>query len=627
MPVKQFFFLLFLIINLPGLAQPNVDSLLIAKNNFQAYKVYLSKPDSSIALANYALELAEKEHLNYQLAFSYFVISRANWAKGNYLLSTKYAFRALKIYENSPDNYHRGECLLSIGRTFTDLKNYPLAKTYISKAFDLAVKNKDERLLAEVMREKSFLLLVQKKYDSAMYCTDRGIIIYEKNKDTLNASVLYSRKARIYFELNKFSESQPYITKSLLLDSLVKNRRGLGISYFQAGQVAFHLGQVEKALTLLKKSDHISDELTNLPNKIRVSNLLIEIYKQKKQPDLAIKQMELMNTYKDSLFNLEKSGQIQEIQSIYALEEKDHIITFLENQNLLEKQKARNQQLIIISGGIVAFLLAILSYVLWIKRRLQQNVNKELAIKNQEIELQNEEIQSQTDSLHHINQLKSKILSVISHDLRGPINNLYALLEMVTKKIVTPEEFSELSVKLKSNLNVTQRTLENLLNWSLGQMEGIKTEPVAFNINSVIEDVAHLSEEAATRKQIIFKTDTKAPLFVLADVNQVHLILRNLFNNAIKFSKREGEVLIQFEVKNKFCFVQIQDTGIGMTKSEVEMILNTNEYFTKTGTEQEKGTGLGLLLCKDFIKRNGGEFFIESKFKEGTLITFSLPIA
>ncbi len=627
MPVKQFFFLLFLIINLPGLAQPNVDSLLIAKNNFQAYKVYLSKPDSSIALANYALELAEKRHLKYQSAFSYFVISRANWAKGNYLLSTKYAFRALKIYENSTDNYHWGECLLSIGRTFTDLKNYSQAETYISKAFDLAVKNKDERLLAEVMREKSFLLLVQKKYDSAMYCTDSGIIIYEKNKDTLNASVLYSRKARIYFELNKFSESQPYITKSLLLDSLVKNRRGLGVSYFQAGQVAFHLGQVEKALTLLKKSDHISDELTNLPNKIRVSNLLIEIYKQKKQTDLAIKQMELMNTYKDSLFNLEKSGQIQEIQSIYALEEKDHIITFLENQNLLEKQKAKNQQLIIISGGIVALLLAILSYVLWIKRRLQQNVNKELAIKNQEIELQNEEIQSQTDSLHHINQLKSKILSVISHDLRGPINNLYALLEMVTKKIVTPEEFSELSVKLKSNLNVTQRTLENLLNWSLGQMEGIKTAPVAFNINSVIEDVAHLSEEAATRKQIIFKTDTKAPLFVLADVNQVHLILRNLFNNAIKFSKREGEVLIQFEVKNKFCFVQIQDTGIGMTKSEVEMILNTNEYFTKTGTDQEKGTGLGLLLCKDFIKRNGGEFFIESKFKEGTLITFSLPIA
>ncbi len=201
------------------------------------------------------------------------------------------------------------------------------------------------------------------------------------------------------------------------------------------------------------------------------------------------------------------------------------------------------------------------------------------------------------------------------------------LLEMVTKKIVTPQEFADLSIKLKSNLNVTQRTLENLLNWSMGQMEGIKTEAVAFNINSVIDDVAHLSEEAANHKQLSVKSDSKNPVFVQADINQVHLILRNLFNNAIKFSQRDGEVVITTEIKNQFCFISIQDNGIGMTQAEVDMILNTNEYFTKVGTDQEKGTGLGLLLCKDFIKRNGGELAITSKVKVGTCVTFSLPLS
>ncbi len=611
-----------------GLSQPlQSDSISIAHTNLEAYKIYLSKPDSTLALAKPNMALAEKRNLKYQSAFSSFIISKAYWAKGNYLLSTEYGFKALKIFKNSKDIYHWGECLLSIGRTFTDIENYGPAEMNINAALALAIKNKDELLLAEVMREKSYLLILQKKYDSAMICTNLGIDLFEKNIDSLNISVLYSRKARIYFEQGNYSESIPYITKSLLLDSLVNNRRGLGVAYYQAGRVAFSLGQWNKALTLLKRSNHISNELNNLPNKIRVSKLLTEIYNKQKRQDLVIKQMAITDIYKDSLYSLEKNGQIQEIQTYYELEAKNSTIQFLESQSQIEKQKAKNQQFIIIGAGVATILFALLSYVLFRMRLYQRNVNKELAIKNQEIELQNEEIQSQADSLHHINQLKSKILSVISHDLRGPINNLQSLLELITKKAVKPEEFSELLIKLKSNLNVSQRALENLLNWSLGQMEGIKTEPVVFNINSIIEDVADLTEEAATRKQIAFKMDGKVPLFVLADINQVHLILRNLFNNAIKFSKRECEVLIQVETKNKFCFIRIQDSGIGMTNSEVEMILTTQEYFTKSGTDQEKGTGLGLLLCKDFIKRNGGEFFIVSKPKEGTVVTFTLPLA
>jgi two-component system, sensor histidine kinase and response regulator len=411
------------------------------------------------------------------------------------------------------------------------------------------------------------------------------------------------------------------------LDSLVKNRRALGISYYQAAQIAFRLNQLDEATYLLKNSLRINNELNNLANKIRAHTLMAEIYVQKKSPDLAMKEFQLASALKDSLYNMEKSGQIQEMKSVYELESKDKTIQLLENENLLEKQKARVQQIILISFAIVMVLLGLLSYVFWRMRGFQVKANKELATKNQEIELQNEEIQSQADSLHQINQLKSKLLSVISHDLRGPINNLQALLEMVTKKIVTPDEFTDLTAKLKSNLNVSQRTLENLLNWSLGQMEGIKTEPVVFNINSIIEDVAHLSEEAATRKQIIFNRDIKTPLFVRADVNQVHLILRNLFTNAIKFSKRDGEVKLHTVQKDKLCHVYIDDSGIGMTASEVQLILSSNEYFTKSGTDEEKGTGLGLLLCKDFIKRNGGDFFIDSKPMQGTRVSFTLPIA
>ncbi|MBI3219505.1 MAG: hypothetical protein HYZ44_08340 [Bacteroidetes bacterium] len=603
------------------------DSILIAKLNFKALQQYLGTPDSSIALSTKALALAEQKGSIKQQAFSYYVLSKANWAKGNYQLSTKYAFKSLKIYENSSQIYHWGECLIALGRTFADLKEYSLANQYINKALLLALENKHEKLLAEVMREKSFLLIEEKKYDSAVLCINKGLAIYNKNNDSINISILYGRKGRLLFEQGKLNESKNYITQALLLDSLVKNRRGFGITLYQAGLIEWKLKNTETALYFLNKSLLANKELSNLQNTIKIRALLAEIYQSKNLNTKAIEELEKVSILKDSLYSMEKDVKVQEMEAVYELEEKEHLIRLLEDENLIEKKTAQNQKILLLSISTIMVLLGLLSYLFWRMRGNQLNLNKALATKNQEIELQNEEIQSQSDSLHQINQLKSKILSVISHDLRGPIKNLYMLLEMVTKKIVTPEEFAELSVKLKSNLNVTQRTLENLLNWSMGQMEGIKTEPVSFNINSVIDDVAHLSEEAANHKQLVVKSDSKNPVFVLADINQVHLILRNLFNNAIKFSQRDGEVVITTEIKNQFCFISIQDNGIGMTQAEVDMILNTNEYFTKVGTDQEKGTGLGLLLCKDFIKRNGGEFSISSKLKVGTRVTFSLPLS
>ncbi|MCE2996399.1 MAG: tetratricopeptide repeat-containing sensor histidine kinase [Flammeovirgaceae bacterium] len=603
------------------------DSVIIAKLNFKALEQYLSTPDSSIELSKKALSLAEANGFVKQQAFSYYVLSKAHWAKGNYQLSTKYAFKSLKFYENSSQIYHWGECLSALGRTFADQKDYALAHEYIHKGLSLAIKNNHEMLLAEVLREQSFLLLEEKKYDSSLQCINRAISIYNKYNDSVNISVLSSRKARLLFELGQLKESKEYIHQALLMDSLVKNRRGLGITLYQAGLIEWKLGNTEQALAYLKRSLRTSEELNNIQNIIHIRSTLADLYHTKNLNSQVIEELKKVSVLKDSLYSLEKNVKIQEMQAVYELEEKDHIIRLLEDENLIEKKTAQNQKILLLSVTTIMVLLGLLSYLFWRMRGNQLTLNKALAIKNQEIELQNEEIQSQSDSLHQINQLKSKILSVISHDLRGPIKNLYMLLEMVTKKIVTPQEFAELSVKLKSNLNVTQRTLENLLNWSMGQMEGIKTEAVAFNINSVIDDVAQLSEEAANHKQLLVKSDSKNPVFVLADINQVHLILRNLFNNAIKFSQRDGEVMITTEIKGKFCFISIQDNGIGMTQAEVDMILNTNEYFTKVGTDQEKGTGLGLLLCKDFIKRNGGEFSISSKLKEGTRVTFSLPLS
>src|SRR5579859_1672242 len=603
------------------------DSTAVNKLNSKAYRYFLYKPDSAILIANQAITAAEKGKYTYQIAYGYFVVSKANWAKANYLLSIQYGFKALRIYENTDRIFNWGECHLSLARTFADLRNYGLSKTYIEKAFSLARRHDDVHLLAEVYREKSFLLIGQNQYDSALYYSNEGIKLFEKRKDTLNASILYGRNVRIYLNLRNYKKSIEFDKKAILMDSLSGNRRALGISYYLAAEIYYDLNKKDSALIFLKKSIPLNLQIRNLPNMIRTHGLVATIYREKGLLALAIQHLQLVDQYKDSLYNLERSGQIEEILARFGLEGKEKKIESLENENVLEKQRAINQRNFSIFLGTVILLLALISFVFWRMREFQAKANQALAERNQDIALQHEEIQSQAETLHEINNLKSKLFSVISHDLRGPINNLHSLLDLLTKEQLTPEEFRNVSSKLKSSLNVSQRTLENLLNWSLSQMEGIRTEKTIFNISSVVAEVLTLNEETAIKKQVSLNNELKGTYLVEADVNQVHLILRNLLHNAIKFSQRHGEVKLRAEKRDRFCCISIQDSGVGISAAEKETILKSHEYFTKSGTDREKGTGLGLHLCKDFIKRNGGDLFIESEEGRGTVVTIQLPLA
>src|SRR5258707_2032565 len=469
------------------------------------------------------------------------------------------------------------------------MKKYSQAKAYIEQTLTLAKKNNDIKLLAEALREKSFLLSELKLYDSALYYSNQGLEIYDALKDSMNVSILYGRNTRIFFELKDYKKSIDYNKKSILMDSLAGNRRALGISYYMMGQIFYAINKKDSALLSLKKSIPINKSIRNLPTMIKTHELMATIYEEKNQLIQSTHHLKKVSEYKDSLYNLEEHSQIQEILSGYELASKEKTIQSLESENASEKERHRASQLAVIYISVVAALLATLSIVFWRMRQWKAN---------------------QAKILEEVNRLKSKLFSVISHDLRGPINNLQSLLEMVMKDYVTQDEFKNISVKLKSNLSVSQNTLENLLNWSLGQMEGIRTEKAVFNIRPAIADVAKLSEETASKKQISLTHEVTSDILVNADVNQVNLILRNIVNNAIKFSRHGSCVSIKTSTEKNFCRVGGCDNGMGMSAEEINMVLNSNEYFTKSGTDREQGTGLGFLLCQDFLKRNGGGRFV-----------------
>jgi two-component system sensor histidine kinase/response regulator len=610
-----------------ALAQEKKTKNTLSDLTTKALNTFLNEPDSAISISRQALNMALANKDKYYEGYAYYLLSKTYWVKANYRLSTEFGFKALKIFEQTKHKEDWSASLLSLARTLCELGNYTKAKELIQQSYRLANDKDDKLMLAESHRENSYLLAEIGKLDSALFYADEGISLYRQLGDSLDASILYGRKSRIHFMRKDFRQSRKFALWSVDIDARVGNRRGLGIAYFQVAQNEYVFKNYKKAEELLHQSISINYAIGNLTWLVKGHDLLARLYLQTKRPLLAAGQFQLVSQFKDSLYNAEKSGQVQEMQSLYELEGKVNTIKLLEQENTLRQQEVRNQRLFVAFLWIGILFLVVLIFFLTRLGRIQIKANLALNAKNIAIEQQKVEMQEQAEKLQRLNTLQTKLFSVISHDLRGPIANLQTLLDLFTRKLMTGEELRLLSDKLKTNLNITQRTLENLLNWALSQMDGIKTEKKTMDIQLCLEEVCRLLSEVANRKNMTLQKDDIESIMVLADPDQIQLVLRNLIHNSIKFSKIGDQLVLSAALEKDYCRVTIQDSGIGMTQEEIDLLIGSNEHFTKMGTLQEKGTGLGLQLCKEFIERNGGTLSIKSKLGEGTEVSFTLTLA
>jgi signal transduction histidine kinase len=271
-----------------------------------------------------------------------------------------------------------------------------------------------------------------------------------------------------------------------------------------------------------------------------------------------------------------------------------------------------------LAGTIIA-LVAILLLV-YKNNRVKQKLNNLLNQKREIIEHKNQE-------LEEANNTKDKLFSIIGHDLRSPLASLKSLLGLVTDGTVSIDELLTLLPSLYKNVESIYDTLENLLQWSYSQMNGIQTNPSVFNIAQLIEKNMTLFTEAAKNKRINLQTNVNEAIWVKADEQQILLVLRNLINNAIKFTNQGGEVTIFVSLVKDFLIVSIIDNGVGMSRETQKQLFLLSNSLTTRGTQGEKGSGLGLKLCKEMVENNGGEIWVESEPHKGSKFRFTIPLA
>ena len=245
----------------------------------------------------------------------------------------------------------------------------------------------------------------------------------------------------------------------------------------------------------------------------------------------------------------------------------------------------------------------------------------------EELTTQAENLKHLNDELHKINETKDKFISIIAHDLKNPFNaiiNFSELLILQAEPEIKPK-YLEMANIINSSSKMAFSLLENLLYWGKSQSSSIPFRPSALNMSEIITEAIEFQEVSAKLKDIAISNNAVPDLMVFADHEMLTTILRNLISNAIKFTPRNGEIKISSSIEAKFGIITVTDTGIGIAPKQLDELFLPNKEITK-GTSGESGTGLGLLLCKEFALKNGGDILVKSEVGKGSSFILSLPL-
>ena len=228
--------------------------------------------------------------------------------------------------------------------------------------------------------------------------------------------------------------------------------------------------------------------------------------------------------------------------------------------------------------------------------------------------------------LIELNAEKNKFFSIIAHDLKNPFNSIIGYSELLVEQIRDKdyEKIEEFSNIIFQSSNRAMDLLTNLMAWAQSQSGRMDFNPTNFDIIPLIDEVTLLLKDFASHKSILILNSLPSSIHVYADKEMIGTVLRNLISNAIKFTQPEGKVTISAMEMQNHLIVSVSDTGVGISKERIDKLFNISDCYSTPGTQNEKGTGLGLILCKEFVNKNNGEIWVESKAGEGTTLNFSL---
>lgn len=618
----------------PCLAQSNQVNVLLKKLNtakhdtdrvniyYSLSRLYWNKnSDSALFMAQKSLNLAQKIHFEKGIALAYLTKGVSLGSKGRYPEALACHLKCLTISEKLGMTGLSGNQYNNIGIVYATMEDYTKALYYYRKAYAIALAQHDPTGFATYGLLVNIGEIFKKKGqpDSAIAYTSRALIIAKKVKDSVSISIALYNIGENYVIKKDYKQGQVYLHQSLDIATRAGDEEGVAYCHNTLALACYHTGNYNSAMQyaqkglLESKKLGIVDLITTAYNVLYLTHQKMGDYKK------ALYYRDLEVSLSDSLKTVAREKAIRNMQSTYEVEQKQIQIDLL-NKNKIISQKELDETKLkrdILTAG--AILLLLLAFILFRNYSQKRKLSEQLVIQNKDISVKN----LQLEELVHV---KDRLFSIIGHDLRGPIRTISQMMDMVKEKGLSEEESDYWIQKVSETLTITAHLVENLLYWAKSQMDGIYTNPANFDVQKTIEQNIILLKARAAEKQVLIKgLETAKSETVYGDETMIDIVIRNLAENAVKFSKAGDIVTIAAEKNEAFTVITVKDNGKGIPEESKAKIFDKFSSYTTFGTASEKGSGLGLLLCKELVEKNNGTLWFESMEGIGSSFHFTIP--
>ena len=540
----------------------------------------LAEKDSQLGI-----EHQQKNDFN-QAVYYYSKAANTYWVYGQLDKSIDLFTKALAMSEKLGNKNAVFVLNTNLGLIYTDLGRHEQALNNFIKATEIARTLGRKNDVAASMLNQANLLYETDKLKEALDVLNTAHTLAQELNEARILRTIYSIYTKVYDKMGNREESTRYFDLFAAITRKIQQEE------------------------MQRKEEEANRMVSRATTRVRE----VEEEKKATEQELLIRDMELVQKQK-VLEEAERESRERLMQIDLLNKERELQQALISHQRQMQK----------VYIAIIVMVLIFSAYILYSYYE-KKKANFLLQLKNDEISRQNVEIQEQAQQLRELNHLKDKLFSIISHDLRSPLGSLVTLLNLTQQGYFTEEGFKEVIDELSKNVGYTSELLENLLKWAQSQMEGLKVNPSYFNLHQVAESKFALYSEQAHNKGITLSNMISEDIKAYADSAMIELVFRNLVANAIKFCDSGSTVMASASVLDDNILVSVTDTGTGISPENLEKLFG-REIFSTRGTSNEKGTGLGLLLCKDFINLNSGTIWAKSVPGVGSEFFFTIPLS
>ncbi|MEP1095280.1 MAG: tetratricopeptide repeat-containing sensor histidine kinase [Cyclobacteriaceae bacterium] len=506
------------------------------------------------------------------------------------------------------------EIYIEIASTYTQNNDPDNSLIYKSKAIDIIRKTGNAQLLAINLLNTGFSYYTINNLDTALSYYNEAEPIFEEIGLKIGTAYTIGNRALVYWKQDEFERAKKDLFLAIEMLEPLGDQYGMADYYNQLGNICLEQNQNREAIKYTAVGLEMA-KAEDLKEQVRDASLLLsKLYKEQNDYERSLNYQEQYIAYKDSIQDQETTQRLADLRTEFEVGQKQTEV------DLLSVEK-RNQQVVSMGLGLILLITGVFAFITLKNYREKNRIN-------QLLESQAVQLTEQKGELERLNSTKDKFFSIISHDLRGPVNSFMGVSKLIRYFVESKDtdQLIEIADEMETSVGRLSSLLDNLLNWAMQQQGHFPNVPEKVSGKQLVTSVLDTFSNMASGKKIQLQSEIAEEVELWADSNMTHTIVRNLVNNAVKFTPEEGTVTVRVKTADGFAEIAVSDTGIGIPKGKFEKLFGLHAKKSTYGTTGEKGLGLGLQLVHEFLEVNQGSISVESEEGRGTTFTVRLPL-